>query len=523
NQLSLILDDISVIATPTCEAPTALVTQVVTSTSASFSWTASVTNPGNGYRWELRTSGAAGSGATGLTNSGTTAAGVTNAATSVALTPNTNYTLYVRGDCNGDLSPWSSPLPIFTGYCQTSGSNASYFVNNFSTTNGFLNISNLNSGRSTNGYGDFTAMIVSSTAGGSVNFSAAYTGTTFHAGVWVDWNNDLDFNDANEQVFLNNASYSATSAGAITVPTGTPIGNYRMRIRINSTGNAAPCNVDALGEAEDYTFSVVAPPTCYAPTGLTVSNVTGSSAQVSWTNNASGAYNYEVRSSGLPGSGATGLALSGTVTSGTPAITLSPLLSGVNYTVYVQGSCTGGTDLSTWTSGVSFIPGTIQIGTGTTTNTNFPIYSCTAFNYTQQIYPAASYTGGGTYITKIRFKYIASGVLLSTWNDWTVYMGNTTKTAFNTTTDWVPASAMDQVFSGTVNPVAGEWMEITLDLGFLWDGTSNIVVAVDENSASTSCTATWASFTSVTNSGMYYRATTNPDPAAPPVATGRSG
>src|SRR5690606_1429182 len=45
----------------------------------------------------------------------------------------------------------------------------------------------------------------------------------------------------------------------------------------------------------------------------------------------------------------------------------------------------------------------------------------------------------------------------------------------------------------------------------------------DENSSGTSCTATWASFTSVTNSGIYRRTTTDIDPAAPGTATSRSG
>src|SRR5690606_21095145 len=196
--------------------------------------------------------------------------------------------------------------------------------------------------------------------------------------------------------------------------------------------------------------------------------------------------------------------------------------SGTPYSAYVQGSCSGGSDLSEWTLGVVFTPGLTQIGDGATTNTNFPIYSCTAYNYTQQIYPAASYTGE-PYITKIRFKYISSGTILANWSDWTVYMGNTTETDFASTTSWIPVGSLQQVFSGTVNPVADEWMEIALNPGFLWDGSSNIVVAVDENSSGTSCTATWASFTSVTNSGIYRRTTTDIDPAAPGTATSRSG
>src|SRR5690606_29425585 len=72
---NMYVDDISVIETPSCEAPTALVTGSVSVTTATFTWAASTSNPANGYIWEVRTSGAAGSGTTGLVETGTTAAG----------------------------------------------------------------------------------------------------------------------------------------------------------------------------------------------------------------------------------------------------------------------------------------------------------------------------------------------------------------------------------------------------------------------------------------------------------------
>lgn len=101
------------VETPSCEAPTALVTSNVTATSADLSWTASVSTPANGYQWEVRSSGLGGSGATGLADNGTTAAGVVTANTAL-LTGNTTYTLYVRGDCNGDMSPWAASASFTT-------------------------------------------------------------------------------------------------------------------------------------------------------------------------------------------------------------------------------------------------------------------------------------------------------------------------------------------------------------------------------------------------------------------------
>ncbi len=94
---------------PACfTLPTSLVASNITTTSATTSWTAASPAPAMGYDYELRTSGTAGSGATGLISSGTTAAGVTTQAFS-GLTGNTSYSLYVRSKCDASTtSAWTS-------------------------------------------------------------------------------------------------------------------------------------------------------------------------------------------------------------------------------------------------------------------------------------------------------------------------------------------------------------------------------------------------------------------------------
>jgi len=168
-------------------------------------------------------------------------------------------------------------------------------------------------------------------------------------------------------------------------------------------------------------------------------------------------------------------------------------------------------------------PGNVQIGSGTGTSTYFPLYSCYGYNYSQQIYLASEITAAGGApgnITKIRFKYVSGGTTFANWTSWTVYLGNTSKTTFASTTDWVPVGSMTQVFSGNIpTPVAGTWIELTLATPFNYTAGSNIVVAVDENSASYSCTANWQSFASGSNRGiLYYSDGTNPNPASPPTA-----
>ncbi|MFT3676269.1 MAG: choice-of-anchor J domain-containing protein [Chitinophagaceae bacterium] len=81
-----------------------------------MSWTASTSNPGNGYEWEVHTSGAAGSGATGRAANRATATGVVTAS-ATGLSAATSYSLYVRSYCSvGLYSEWTL-AKTFTTIC----------------------------------------------------------------------------------------------------------------------------------------------------------------------------------------------------------------------------------------------------------------------------------------------------------------------------------------------------------------------------------------------------------------------
>ncbi len=166
---------------------------------------------------------------------------------------------------------------------------------------------------------------------------------------------------------------------------------------------------------------------------------------------------------------------------------------------------------------------TYTVGTGTSSSSYLPIYSCYGYNYSQVIYLASEINAAGltgpSFITKIRY-YSVSPVSNTTWNQWDVYMGNTSNSSFASTSAWIPVANLTQVYSGTITqPVGGQWMEITLANPFFWDGSSNIVVGVDENVPSYTCTATWQVTTgSGTRSILFYNDVTNPNPTAPPTA-----
>ncbi|MGQ3133289.1 MAG: PKD domain-containing protein [Flavobacteriales bacterium] len=169
---------------------------------------------------------------------------------------------------------------------------------------------------------------------------------------------------------------------------------------------------------------------------------------------------------------------------------------------------------------------TAQVGTGTGTNSTNPITSCWGYSYTQQIYTAAEITAAGGVpgnISKLRFFFASTSSGTGSSTGWTVYMGNSTRTEFTSNTDWEPLANLNQVYTGTVTyPAAGNWLEITLGTPFLWDGVSNIVVAVDENQSNWNCTINWRVTSTTGNRAIYFRDdSNNPNPASPPTATGR--
>lgn len=82
--------------------------------------------------------------------------------------------------------------------------------------------------------------------------------------VWIDWNQDADFEDVNEQVYRGNlpAGINGTPAsplvGIITIPENASLGITRMRVSMQRNQAAEPCGNFDFGEIEDYSITVVA-------------------------------------------------------------------------------------------------------------------------------------------------------------------------------------------------------------------------------------------------------------------------
>ena len=268
----------------TCAPPTATAATNITFTTATVNWTAPTAyTPSNGYQYVVTTSATPPASGTATT---ATTANVTG------LTANTTYYLHVRSDCGGvnGFSTWST-ISFVTGYCASTSTSSTYWISNFSTTLGVANI-NRNSTYTAGGYANYSASdIVSQIIGQSFNFSTTMSSDTHGINIYVDWNNDFDFNDAGELAFASGASYVASAAGTITIPIGTSVGNHRMRVVTNySSTNPSSCGSNTYTETEDYTINAIAPPACTGtPSGGTaIATPASASPGSSYTVSASG-------------------------------------------------------------------------------------------------------------------------------------------------------------------------------------------------------------------------------------------
>ncbi|MCX6269121.1 MAG: GEVED domain-containing protein [Bacteroidetes bacterium] len=111
------------------------------------------------------------------------------------------------------------------------------------------------------GYADYTT---THTTDLPLNSVLAVTITNGHpytpdqCGIWVDWNRNGTFSDADEQIGVSGQPGYGPYTALIRPPAGQTIGNCTMRVRITYSGSLDPCGDTQYGEVEDYTINVTA-------------------------------------------------------------------------------------------------------------------------------------------------------------------------------------------------------------------------------------------------------------------------
>ncbi len=347
---------------PTCLVPNIASTTNITTSSATLNWSALAVAPTLGYEYYYSTS-----------SSTPTVSGTLTSSTSVnvsGLTADTTYYVFVRSNCGGgNYSGWSAYDVFSTGYCPALSSATGFYISNFSTTGGTANITNNGTVLSAGGFGNYTGLVVSQQNLGAVNFSSVFVGGTFGFNIWVDWNNDMDFNDIGELVYASNA-YVTSATGTITVPGSAATGNHRMRIRANYLStNPTACGTITDGETEDYTFTVLPPPPCSGnPSFITINLVSQTATTITWTAPspapANGYQYYLSTSATLPSSST---APTGSLAAGVTTLNLTGLISATTYYIWIRSNCGGALGVGVWVGVNYWTQPNCAIGPGTGT------------------------------------------------------------------------------------------------------------------------------------------------------------
>ena len=116
-------------------------------------------------------------------------------------------------------------------------------------------------------YGNISTTLAKGTAY-SVTITPGITGqanpgayTDDEIAIWIDYNNDMDFTDAGEQVGYVLVATGWSNVFNFTVPMSAATGAVNMRVRISYSPDGAidPCAVSTYGESEDYTVIITGP------------------------------------------------------------------------------------------------------------------------------------------------------------------------------------------------------------------------------------------------------------------------
>ena len=124
-------------------------------------------------------------------------------------------------------------------------------------------------------------------------------------------------------------------------------------------------------------------------------------------------------------------------------------------------------------SSTVYIPSEELASYGSSSHPSSPYYS---YSLTQQIYTAAEIGQAGK-ITSIAFYNRDPG----SPREYDIYLTLTNKEYFSNKYDWTAVKADEKVFSGTVTLAKNKWTVIDFDKPFEYDGTSNLILTVDDN------------------------------------------
>ena len=256
---------------------------------------------------------------------------------------------------------------------------------------------------------------------------------------------------------------------------------YQLRVATNCYGDTS------LWRIVNFTT----PATCYPPVNVTISQVTGTSAMISWEDAFYGANDYTVEYSIAGEENWNTQVVDGTL------LMLSNLQPNTAYDVMVYSNCDLGTADTIEIDLVSscLIGGVLAIGDGTNTSSYYPTNSCYNYSYTQQLF-TPSELGAASDINSVSFK---TTQLASATRSLSIYMMHTNASNISSGVD---ASAAQMVYNGSTTFVEG-WTTLHFTNPFAYNGTDNLVLIVLDSTGSYVCSNYYETHNAFTDCTFY--------------------
>lgn len=180
------------------------------------------------------------------------------------------YRCVVTGTCSPTATSNAATLTVSQSYCAANSSACDEYISNVVCGS----ISNNSAACSVGGYADYTAQSTSMYIG--TGYAITVTNgdpySSDQCGIWIDWNQDYDFDDAGETITVTGTPGVGPYTATITPPSGATAGSTTMRIRICYSTGLSACGTASYGEVEDYTINVTSPCTAPAAPGAITNN-----------------------------------------------------------------------------------------------------------------------------------------------------------------------------------------------------------------------------------------------------------
>ncbi len=160
-----------------------------------------------------------------------------------------DYTINISGTASSNTT---------ADYCPASGNSAS---SEFIAEVAIGEVQNPSG--SNDGYGDYTGVVIALSTGDANDFTLTpgFASTPYNEywSIFIDYNQDGDFNDTGEEVFDAGEASKYAVSGSFSVPSSAANGETRMRVIMRYKNEPDACGSFNFGEVEDYTVSISNP------------------------------------------------------------------------------------------------------------------------------------------------------------------------------------------------------------------------------------------------------------------------